>query len=983
MKPFLEDVAERLIDTFGEDLKDCAIIFNNKRPATYLYHHLAHILQKPFWSPASFTIQEFLALSTDLKIADFYLQFFTLHRLFNKLLQAEDGGYIPMDKFFPIAKTILSDFAQIDIDNVPARQLFKELEDIALINQQFDFLTEEQHTFLAQFWLSYSEGKHKKQQENFIKMWRRMPRLYEDFHRNLQQQGFTTQAYIYRQLANNQCANPDFTQKYKKLIFIGFNALSQSEAILFKRWQDQDKAIFFFDTDSYYLEDPLHEAGLFLRKNIGQYQLRNQLDDTQSFMANNNAEAKVYKVQGQSAQAKILNIVVKEDYGYLSDDPAYGNTAIILADESLLLPTLQTIPYEQSQNGLHNIPLNLNITMGVSYTSSPLYGFADLWLTVQKQLQQLNDGEPTIPHELVELFLTHPLSAVPEQTKIELSTDFLNKQLTLIPLAQLTAQQGIFKVFFTPVDQNTSLTKGLKDVLQYTMQALLQNNTLTEINATLFSKTLQELNRLHDTLQLYAKEQALDTKFTATLIQQALQSITVPLSGDPLSGLQVMGLLESRSLNFDHVVFVGMNDGTLPKNTTANSFIPDSLRRVFGLPVLENQDAISAYIFYRLVQRASKVSFVYNSLTDESNTGEPSRFLKQLEYESKLKFTYYEQDTTILLEKTKPREIQKTEAIQAKLNEYLCGERTLSASAFTTYIANPIDFFFKEIAGIKEPEQINEVVEANHLGSILHQTLEDFYTLLKTEDTLITASRIQQARKDLKPLIATSFQKIIYPDRTDSIRFTGMQHVIMAIVEEYCDIILDFDEETAPFKLIQMEETMVIPFTFTDVYGNPQTIQLKGIIDRVQIAENGTTQIVDYKTGSDDINYKSLNDAFDTHSKKQNKALIQTLFYTHVFEAAKKISLVEPNLYVVRKMKKEGTLFKTKISIADEKGKTKNIPVELSAEFLIQQKSQFVDLLRHRLKELFDPNTPFYISQYDENFRYSPYKSLMITNDGK
>ncbi|NGF55139.1 PD-(D/E)XK nuclease family protein [Parapedobacter sp. SGR-10] len=975
MKPFLEEVAEKLVLSFGEELKDCAIIFNNKRPVIYLNNHLAEILQKPFWSPATFTIQEFLALSTDLKVADFYTQFFTLYDIFNKLLLAEGGSQIPMDKFFPIAQTILSDLTQIDMDNVPAQQLFKELEDIAVIDQQFDFLTEEQHAFLSQFWLSYSEGKHKKQQENFIRMWRRMPRLYNDFHRDLQQKGWITQAQVYRQLANGICSNPDFVQSYKKLIFVGFNALSQSEAIMFQRWQQEDKAIFFFDTDSYYLTDPLHEAGLFLRKNFVQYGLHNQLDNERAFLNFHTAEAHVYKVQGQSAQAKILNTVLQEDYQTLSQNPTYGDTAIILADESLLVPTLQTIPYEHTQEGIKGIPINLNMTMGISYVSSPLYGYADLWLTVQGYLQQMEEQEATVPYRLVELFLTHPLSIVPEHLRQQMSTELVNEQLAHIPLSRLLEQGGIFNVFFTKVADGATLAKGLRGVLEYTLRDLLQSNRLTEINANLFSKTLQELNRLHDTLQHYAQGLSPEHKFVTALIQQALQSIAVPLSGDPLSGLQVMGLLESRNLNFEHVVFVGMNDGTLPKNTTANSFIPDSLRRVFGLPVLENQDAISAYIFYRLVQRAKKVSFVYNSLTDESNTGEPSRFLKQLEYESKLQFHYHEQHVAIEVEKVQEREIQKTDAIQSKLDAYLRGERTLSASALTTYIANPLDFFFKEIAGIKEPDEINEVVEANHLGSILHQTLEDFYTALKIEDPHITAQRIREGRKNLTPFIEESFLKVIYPNRTDKIRFTGMQRVIMAIVAEYCHIILDFDEDNAPFTIIQMEEKMVVPFDFADIDGNRQTILLKGIIDRVQLKEDGTTQIVDYKTGSDKVSYKSLSEAFDTHSKNQNKALIQTLFYTYVFETAKQISCVEPNLYVVRKMKKDGTLFHTKI-VVDENGKTKSIPTKLSAEFLASQKTEFLDLLRHKLRELFDPHTPFYRSQHEDNFRYSPYKGL-------
>ncbi|EEI93740.1 hypothetical protein HMPREF0765_0593 [Sphingobacterium spiritivorum ATCC 33300] len=979
MKPFLKEVAEDLVAKFGDHLQDCAIIFNNKRPATYLNQYLSEIYQKPFWSPSVFTIQEFFAQSTHLNVADFYTQFFTLFNLYNELLIKESGKQIEMDKFFPVAKTILSDFGQIDMDNVEADRLFKELEDIAVINQQFDFLTEEQHQFLSRFWTSYTEGKHKRQQENFIRMWRRMPLLYRLFHDALTAKGLTTMGQIYRQLAHQTCSNPQFVNNFDKgrIILVGFNALSQTEAIVFKRWQDQGKTLFYFDTDSYYLNDPLHEAGLFLRKNIDLYGLKNELNNQCSLIDELTTPTTVYKVQGQTTQAKILNQVLSEDYEQLKQDPSYGQTVIVLADESLLLPTLQTIPSDEQ-----SIQVNLNVTMGLGYTSSSLFGLADLWLSHQVDMMSPRSAEElNVPYKTVEKFLTHPLIAVDEKKRTQVLAAFVKEQLVVIPLERLVQQKGIFQFFFQKVRDALSLTKELKSLLEYLAKRHLEQQNLRQLDAELFVKTIQELNRMHDTLAQHIQTSGNNfaPRFAAALIRKALEAISVPLSGDPLSGLQVMGLLETRNLNFDHVVILGLNDGIIPQNSVGNSFIPDSLRRAYGLPVLENQDAISAYIFYRLVQRAQKLSFVYNSLTDESNTGEPSRFLKQLEFESNFEFRYQDQHLQIKVEDQQELVIPKTTVIMDKLGLYLSGNRTLSASALTTYIANPIDFFYKYVAEISEPEEVNEVVEANNLGTILHGAMEDFYNQLKAESNFISPERIAQKRKDLTKLIEHNFIKEFYPENTKKIHFTGIQRVIMAIVKEYIHIILDHDERSAPFTILQMEEEMIVPFEFNDSYGRKQIIHMKGIIDRVDIGQDGVTRIVDYKTGSDELDYKSLEEAFNTDGKKLNKALVQTLFYTYVFEKAKNIRNVEPNLYVVRKMKNGGTLFQTKVEFTDDKNKVKKADQDLSGDFLAEEKERFVELLASKLQELFDPQVPFRVSQHSENYIFSPYKSLMTT----
>jgi len=980
MKPFLKETAQNLAARFGDDLQHYAIIFNNKRPAAYLQKYLAEEYKKAFWSPSFFTVQEFFAKSTQLKTADFYSQFFTLHKIYNQLLTQEGENRLDMAKFFQAGKIILSDFSQLDSDLAPPERLFKELEDIALIDQQFDFLTEEQHQFLAQFWTSYSEGRHKRQQENFIRMWRRMPALYQAFHDELHKKNLITAGMTYRNLAEGKADNPDFTNEYRQLIFVGFNALSRSEAVIFKRWQDEGKALFYFDTDSYYLNDPLQEAGLFLRRNMEQTGLVNQSANN-SFIKENPRTVNVYQIQGQTAQAKILNTILDKEYKQ-ETGTAYSRTAVILADENLFFPVLQTIPSSvKTENGEQQLDVNLNVTMGLSFLASGLFGLADLWLNIQKNLQNFKLGETlTISYKSLEAFLTHPLTGISETMRSKVFEACVNEQLAAVPQERLIRQKGLFVHFFEKAPVPLDIVKNLKLTLETVLRRQLSAENLKKIDAELFVKTIQELNRLYDTLSDYLKEynEELEPGFVISLIQKSLQSISVPLSGNPLNGIQVMGLLETRSLDFENLVILGLNDGIVPKTTIGSSFIPDSIRRVYGLPVLENQDAISAYMFYRLIQRAGKISIVYNSLTDESNSGEPSRFLKQLEYESGFDFRYFEQKLDVEAEKCFSIKIEKTDEIMAVLSGFLNGSKTLSASALTTYISNPADFFFKYAAGIKEPDEVKESLEASDIGTVLHGVMEDFYNELKTVNPLITKERITEKRKEIPSLIKRNFSKLLYGGHAGKdIAYSGMQSVAAAIVEEYADIILDFDEKSAPFTILQMEEKLTIPFNFTDTEGRQQSINILGIIDRVDLSSEGTTRIVDYKTGSDKLSYKTIEECFNTHGKSLNKALVQTLFYTYIFETAKNIRNVEPNLYIVRTMKREGIYFNSYRKIADESGKEKSQKLNLNQEFLAAEKELFVEVLRKKLCELFDKNTPFCVSDNPQNYQFSKFTTLM------
>ena len=966
MVPFLKEVAEDLVARTGNDLHHAAVVFNNKRPVAYLQNHLAQTIGKPFWSPSFFTIQEFFALSTDLQVADGFTQFFTLYQQYNELLKKEGAKAINPDVFYPVARIILSDFAQIDNDLVNADQLFEELEDIAVIEKNFQHLTAEQQSFLEQFWTSFSSGKQKNHQEQFIRMWRRMPALYAGFHDALQAKGLTSMAHVYRKLALGKAEKPGFTDDFAKgkLVFAGFNALSNAEAMIFKRWSQDEKALFYFDTDTYYMQDETQEAGLFLRKNIQKLDLPNALGDSRDLIRSGQKEIKVYKTQGQTAQAKILQKELEEDYPMLDAADNAGKIALILADESLLLPVLQTIPTHYTDQEGIKTAVNLNVTMGYPLLATSIFGLADIWLSVQSQLAA--GKKDTVHYREVEAFLSHPLIGLPADIRNQLQKEILEGIFVEVGMDQLKRAGELAELFFKRRNTGASAITGLLDVFSLILQQQITEKTLKQTEADLFIATIKELNRLHDTMMAYTTE--LSLPFVLSLMQKAIQGIAVPLSGEPLEGVQVMGLLESRSLDFDHVYILGVNEGILPQVSVSPSFIPDSIRRAYGLPVIENQDAISAYMFYRLLQRSGKVSLVYNGQGDENNTGEPSRFLRQLEFESGYTFKYFDQSQAISTTHHLKTDIRKEGEVLSRLHAYLDQQESslrVSATALTTYMNCAVQFFYKYIAKIEEPKELTENLEANNIGSMLHFVMERFYEELKAESPYITRERISAHRKQLDRLGKTAFSRIMADDEHQVLNHNGMQQVVLAIVAEYASVILNYDETEAPFSVLGLESKDEIKFNI-NVQGKERSLTLHGIIDRVD-QKNGVTRVVDYKTGRDELQFTSLDDIFDAESGKQNKALVQTLFYTYVYEQSKGITGMEPNLYLIRKMRKEGTLF-----YSSENRKR----VYLQVEHLASLKEEFSKRLKTKLEELFDPATPFMHTTQADNCKYCPYLSL-------
>lgn len=956
MRSFLKDVAADLHQRFGADLKDVAIVFNNKRPILFLKKHLGQLSGKAFWSPSFFTIGQFVSQSSDQLVADQIQQFFILHKEFNQLLALEGKPAVAPDVFYPMAEIILGDFSQIDYDLADADQLFAELFDIARIQHQFSHFTEEQQQFLERFWASFSPGKHQEHQQKFIDLWKRLPLLYRAFHQHLAELGLSTTANMYRQFASGKSSDLKFYDQYKKVVFVGFNALNKAESELFKRLQGEGKALFYFDTDRYYLEDNLQEAGLFIRRNLQQHGLVNAFDPSHLSLAQQEKEIQVIKSQGHTAQAKAVKQLILSGKNEINtDDPE--SIAIIVADESLLIPVLQTIPADAGK---------VNVTMGYPLAQSTVFGLVDLWLSVQEQLNK--EKKDTVYYRDVEAFLSHPLSSVKEKEREQLQKIIIDNQLLEVPLTQLHFSSDIAPNFFTIKHQGLQCIDALYVLLTAALELRQKEGMLQQLEASMLIAVSSKLNLLYDALSDFAAD--IPIAFVLSLIRKTLQGLSVPLEGEPLKGIQVMGLLESRCLDFDQVVILGVNEGIMPKLNVSPTFIPDSIRRAYGLPVIENQDAISAYLFYRLLQRSSNVSLIYNSLVDETNTGEPSRFIRQLEFESNLRFHYQQQEQAVKIEPNPPLSVPKTGKVWTALERFLKTRENerLSATAITTYMSCQLQFFYRYIAKIKEPDTISENLEANQIGSVFHQVMEWFYEDLAKQDPLITSLRIKAKRKDIQVLCKQALSKELFKSKDRIHQPNSMQQIVLRIVEEYVDAVLLHDEHIAPFRIIELENKNDYKYRFPiEVKGSRHEVLLYGIIDRVD-ENDGVTRIVDYKTGSrDEVKFSCLDDLFEPEGKKQNKAMVQTLFYTFIYEQVKKLRHIEPNLYIIRKMKKDGTLFFN----GGRGGR-----VTLQAEHLEELKGGFQVQLRNLLEELFNPEVPFTDSVSKTNCGYCPYKEI-------
>ncbi|ERJ61138.1 PD-(D/E)XK nuclease family protein [Sphingobacterium paucimobilis] len=931
MIPFLKLVAQDIQQRFGNDLSDIAIVFNNKRPITYLKKHLADTYAQAIWSPQFFTIQEFLGLSSNKEQVSPLTQFFYLFDLHNDLLATEGLPPEPLEEFYPIAEIILSDFGQLDYDLVDIDHIYMELYDTSRIDIEFQHLTIEQQEFIRQFWQSFHMAGHTGVQQRFLKLWKRLPILYKKLKAKLEDQHQTNYPTIYRNLVEGTMDNPDFVASYKKVLFVGFNALNKAEATLFQRWQEEERALFYFDADTYYLNDQQQEAGLFIRRNILQTELINALGNPQDIIGQRKDTVHLYASTGKVSQTKLLHQVLNEQ------EKEGKSIAILLADETLLVPLLQSLP-----------ELKVNITTGFPLTQSPIFGVLNLWMDVHEAISHFKRTK--LPYQYLETFLNNPMTRV-SATEKKANQDFINeKQLFEISLQDIAINSSILSDFFKPLSDNKQVVPILIAILDNILTSLAQDTQIKQIDANLLIETKKVLNQL----QLgFSKIPKLSILFQIGLIRKAIVTINSAIEGDPLDGIQIMGLLESRCLNFDQVYILGANEGILPKVSSGVTFLPNNLRRAYNLPILENQDALTAYLFYRHFQYSSDIHIFYNGIVDESSTGEESRFIRQLEFESQMHFAKHQQQQPIQFPPVATELIiPKTGAIWDKMyRTFIEGGRRISATALTTYLASPLQFFLKHVAEIKEPPSISQEFEMNRLGTVIHEVMEKILQPYKGIEDFTPTATLKDKIPSVELLVQQEITSLYHIESQSIDDFNSLQHIMHKIASEYVKMYIQYDiDNYQSFRIVELENDQDYTMDFPiQIDNRTETVTLYGIIDRVDqvVTDLGEvkTRIVDYKTGADAVKFSTMEKVLTSNT--ENKALVQTLFYTYVFEQVTGHRDLEPHLYVARKMREEGTLFYGSYGALME------------GEFLANQKEQFVDFLRTTLEEIFNTEIPF------------------------
>jgi ATP-dependent helicase/nuclease subunit B len=959
-QPFLWQVAKALREKFGERLYRVAIVFPNRRQSVYFREYLKLNLTAPALLPELLTVEELVIRSSDYALADPVRQSISLYQAYLNT-HKETGNIEPpmsFEDFYGLSQVLLADMEETDAYGVHAEKIFSLIADYKEIDARFEELTEEQRTFLKSFWASIN--LQDSYQQKFAELWRLIPKWYAGLHELLMKDGYATLGLMQRQLAVSGTTLPD--NGWEHIAFVGFNAFTGAQEKFIQHWYRAGLASLWLDVDAYYFDNPLHEAGYFFRRNFQKLGLSTEIA-VGAYIPKSNANAanealamEVIQVNGQAAQAK----VVAEWLKGLPDDLAPGKAAILLADEKLLLPVLQSLPKEAP---------TINITMGYPVAQSPLYSLLNLFFDAQQAVEGKKTGSGFVPWEVAMQWLNHPLNDWLPGEAAKLKEKLIKNGIQWVKIDTLIKQGKISKWLFTPFINHQNVFTWMRNLIQEVAQSPVTNgdNLLQGLLSGVFDN-LVSMEPLYKDMQ-----QGTSISFLKSVVMSPLASVSIPFEAESTAGIQIMGLLESRGLDFEYILLLGAGEGSLPRVAAAKTFIPYNLRKAFGLSTLEHQDAIFAYVFYRLLHRSKQIKAVYNGLVTDNSTGEVSRFIKQLEYESAIKIVHSVWQLAIKATATNEITIEKSEPVLNALRKYYAIEKPVpfSPSAINKYLSCRLQFFFSYIAGIKPPDEMQTEIDAAVFGSAVHgllQTLYEKWMALHPGD-VITEAAIETMIAWIPEHIDAEIYKALYgKEPTETLApLKGFEAVVSDVVAHFTKGFLEVDRGHVPFLVHHNEMKFEHNIILQTVDGKRE-VAIGGKIDRVD-EKDGVVRMVDFKTGGDKIDFEGLDALWTVHGEKQNKGALQTLLYALMFSKNHpEFPLFEPALIVLRGLKKDSN---SKVRLYDKSTKT-----EVSAEVIQQYLPEVEAGVSNVIAEIFDREIPFDQTEDLKVCSYCDYKGI-------
>jgi len=964
MTYFLEHIAESLLKEFGNTLNRHCLVFPNRRAGLYFLKYLAARIEKPVWAPSTLTINELFRSYSSLELAGNEILLFELYKVYANLKKPHET----FDDFYYWGDMLLNDFDDVDKYIVDATLLFRNVLDIKNIDQQFGSLTDTQIEIIRKFWTNFNLDKPSREKSGFIGIWSILADLYSDFRKKLKDQNLAFEGMIFREIAENTqnyCSGDD---RWDMIHFIGFNALNECEKLLMTWYKKAGRARFYWDFDNSYIkEGTLNSAGFFLKDDLkifGNDMPKGWSYDTMLSKESPDVHRRVIDTSSDVAQVKLVSHLLKE----LPDITIYNahHTAVILSDENLLMPVLTSLPEKMG---------DINITMGYPLKQTLVYAFLKSLMDLQRNSTS-TDGEIRFGYKDIICILKHPLlSDLLSKSDKEIVKEITKTNLIRVPInifAKSKSLSLIFKKLLTPLE----LSGYFKDVLSLIASndeknevGLIENPVQNNIRNEFIYRVVLSINRLETIVN--SPEVTFSTDTYIRLLDRMLRLQSVPFSGEPLSGIQIMGILETRALDFRNLVILSVNEGIIPAVSAGSSFIPFSLREAFGIPSVNHQESIYAYHFYRLLQRAENVTLVYNSNSEGLRSGEMSRFLLQMRYDKLLKPDFIDLNFEI---KTHPAPGDRIDRIEGHSKQLAIlfldknNNRALSPSAINTWLSCRMKFFYRYINRLKEPDSISADIDPAMLGNILHDTMKNLYQpyigRVMTEEIM---NDILRNRKFLSDIVNGAVNQKYRAGRNDTI--SGNELIVRDVLTAYLVRILNVDKSIAPFSVLNLEDsfTFVLPVLSS---GSIMEINTGGNIDRIDMI-NGVTRIVDYKTGTVSDSVNAVEDLFKDDRKKDYDGWLQTLLYCEAFLENRPGSTVRPSVYKIKKLNDSSVGDKLRLKTGSRS--------DIAIENYLEIRDEFLVGLKNLIGIIFNEDEPFVkTSDFRGKCSWCPYKTLCM-----
>lgn len=939
MTTFIQQLVQEILKHHKDHLEDLCVVFPTRRAGLFFQKELSQSLNKPAWSPTIFSIQDFFMKMSGMNIPDSLTLLFELYESYREFFPAED-----FSRFYAWGELMLKDFGDIDKYMADANKVFANVNDLHEIDAAFELEGEDLER-LREFWKNFFNRDPSKLRNEFMNTWKFLGNVYHSFQSRLRSRNIAYEGMAYRSLAEKMKQGDQSVQtEYSHIIFAGFYALAPTEQTIIHQLVKAGKATTYWDADSYYADDKYQESGKFFRNN-------KLIDDKFLWKQDHFKDipkkiefAGVPLLAGQAKYAgNILEDLMKEK------DFVSEKTAVILPDEKLLFPLLYSLPKALK---------DINVTMGYPLRQTPLYNLFESLMVLQKNARTSTEGETSFYFRDILNIVNHSYIRQIADKPIRKWLSGLDQNFIRLPRTRLIADGdgGLFSDLFVRIISVDGIFDWFRMILSRILESMKdQDFRFHKLESEFVYHFYTQLGRLEDIVKKDNHIKDIETFWK--IFSEIIFSVKIPFTGEPLKGLQVMGFLETRVLDFDNVIILSVNEDVLPSSGNSPSFIPFNIRKAFGLPTYEEQHSVSSFHFYRLLQRAKNIYLIHNTETKALTTGERSRFLLQIEHELMRKFPdsiSLEQkviSTKIGREYIKEISIEKSPDVMKDLSKFLPSEAgrqsAFSASGLISYIACPLRFYFKYVAGLAEPEEQEEDMEAATFGKVLHKAMQYLYTDVHEIDV----SALGNLRKKVNDCV----DQAIHNEFVAINQLEGKNILLRNVIRELINRILDSEKLYIPFQILQLEKDVTAGFKLDE----DREVKLFGIIDRVD-EKSDVVRIVDYKTGRVEKKRPAMLEEYFTNPKMKEQ--FQAMYYAYLTRIKMPGRKIKSGLLAMRDMS-EGIWF-----LND------NVP------YSDEQFTEFETHLRGLLSEIFSTDKPFTQTEDLDRCQYCAYKSLCNRN---